>query len=328
MKVFFAYLKRKRRSIFLFGAVFLILWIVLGVYRLPTEPVAYSFALCGLVLFIEFVSDFLRFRKRHQLLSHIQEEILNTDENLPQAANLLEEDYQILIRNLFQKKAAIETQALQKQEDMLSYYTMWVHQIKTPIAAMRLLLQESGGEHRGLEGELFRVEEYVEMVLCYLRLGSTTTDYRFYEYDLDKILRQAVRKYAPLFIRKKIALQYEPVHFTVLTDEKWLLFVVEQVLSNALKYTASGSITVAFHAPATLSIRDTGIGIAPEDLPRIFECGFTGCNGRLDKKSTGIGLYLCRRICKNLGHNIGATSQIGQGTEIQIDLRRRDLEIE
>lgn len=328
MKVFFAYLKLKRKTISLFCAVFLILWVVLGLYRLPTEPVLYSFALCALALAAVFAAGYLGFRKKHRLLSHIREEILNTDENLPQAANMLEGDYQILIRNLFQKKAAIETQALQKQEDMLNYYTMWVHQIKTPIAAMRLLLQENRSADKALEGELFRIEEYVEMVLCYLRLGSSATDYRFREQDLDKILRQAVRKYAPLFIRKKIALQYEPVHFTVLTDEKWLLFVVEQVLSNALKYTASGSITIAFYAPATLSIRDTGIGIAPEDLPRIFECGFTGCNGRLDKKSTGIGLYLCRRICKNLGHTIGATSQIGQGTEIQIDLRRSDLEVE
>lgn len=211
----------------------------------------------------------------------------------------------------------------------MEYYTIWVHQIKTPIAAMRLQLQgEDSDSSRELLEELQRIEQYVEMVLTYLRLDSGSTDYVLKKYDLDDIIRQAVRKYASQFIRKKIRLTYEPLSCEVLTDEKWLLFVIEQVLSNALKYTRSGEISITLEAPKTLCIRDTGIGIAPEDLPRIFEKGFTGYNGRNDKKASGIGLYLCRRICSRLNHEIIITSKVDVGTEVRIDLDRKVLEVE
>ena len=120
------------------------------------------------------------------------------------------------------------------------------------------------------------------------------------------------------------------MHCEVLTDEKWLVFVLEQILSNALKYTKSGSIHIYLSpdAPKTLVIEDTGIGIAAEDLPRIFEKGFTGCNGRTDKKASGIGLYLCRRICRNLSHTITAQSQTDQGTTIRIGMFRESRMIE
>lgn len=137
-----------------------------------------------------------------------------------------------------------------------------------------------------------------------------------------------MRKYASQFIRKKIRLVYEPLSCQVLTDEKWLLFVIEQVLSNALKYTRSGEISITLEAPQTLCIRDTGIGIAEEDLPRIFEKGFTGYNGRSDKKASGIGLYLCRRISGRLNHTISVTSRVDVGTEVRIDLYHRTMEVE
>ena len=165
------------------------------------------------------------------------------------------------------------------------------------------------------------------MVMCYLRLDSDASDYVIREYDLDAIIRQALRENASVFIRKKIKLHYEPLQVKVLTDEKWLLFVIGQVLSNALKYTPSGSITISLKAPKTLCVRDTGIGIAPEDLPRIFERGYTGGNGRTDRQASGIGLYLCRRICQNLGHTIAAVAH-EDGAELQIDLQSERLEIE
>ena len=127
--------------------------------------------------------------------------------------------------------------------------------------------------------------------MTFLRLDSESTDYVLKEYALDPIICQAVRKYAPAFIMRKLTLDYKPVDVSVVTDEKWLLFVIEQLLSNALKYTLSGSVSIYLETPRTLCIADTGIGIAPEDLPRIFERGYTGINGRDDKKASGIGLY-------------------------------------
>lgn len=170
--------------------------------------------------------------------------------------------------------------------------------------------------------ELLRIEQYVEMVLTFLRLDSGTQDYVFRQCELDNILRRAVKKYAGEFISRHISLEYAPLGVSVLTDEKWLTFVVEQLLSNALKYTPAGSISITLEAPMTLCIRDTGIGIAPEDLPRVFEQGYTGCNGRIDQKATGIGLCLCRRICRRLGHTITISSQVDKGTAVRIDLRR------
>lgn len=176
--------------------------------------------------------------------------------------------------------------------------------------------------------QLQSVEQYVEMVLGYLRLESPSSDYVIRNYLLDDIVRQAVRKYASQFIRRKLRLEYTPLNVSVITDEKWLLFVIEQVLSNALKYTRSGSVSITLEAPKTLCIRDTGIGIAPEDLPRVFEKGYTGSNGRTDKRATGIGLYLCRRILEKLGHTIAITSTVGEGTTVRIGLQQDALEVE
>ena len=166
------------------------------------------------------------------------------------------------------------------------------------------------------------------MVLMFLRLDSDSTDYVIREYDLDGIVRGAVKKFAGEFIGRKLRLDYQPLNTTVLTDEKWLSFVVEQLLSNALKYTPSGTISITLEQEQTLCVRDTGIGIAPEDLPRVFEKGYTGYNGRSDKRASGIGLYLCKRICQNLGHRISVESQAERGTTVRIDLSHQKLEIE
>ncbi|WP_306770895.1 HAMP domain-containing sensor histidine kinase [Emergencia sp. 1XD21-10] len=208
--------------------------------------------------------------------------------------------------------------------DMIEYYTLWAHQIKTPIAAMDLLLQsEMPGVCRDqLVMELFKVEQYVEMVLQYLRLGADSTDFRIERQEIDKIIREVVKKYSTIFIKKKISLDYQGVDAKTISDEKWLSFVLEQVLSNALKYTPSGKISIYMDKvlPCTLVIEDTGIGIQEEDLPRIFDKGYTGYTGRKDKKSTGIGLYLCRMIMNKLGHTMTIESQVGKGTKVKLGL--------
>ena len=148
------------------------------------------------------------------------------------------------------------------------------------------------------------------------------------ECQLDGIVKDAVKKFRSEFISRKLHLTYEPLNTRVVTDEKWLSFVIEQVLSNALKYTPSGGITIYMEAPKTLCIQDTGIGIAPEDLPRIFDKGYTGYHGRSHKGASGIGLYLCRRVCCNLGHSITAQSVPDRGTCIRIDLNQKAFEKE
>ena len=293
-----------------FSAVYLL-------FGLPDIVAAYPLALSLLIAVSAGAMDFAAYRNRHGMLSRGE---------LPAPVDLLEEDYQQIIAGLQEEAKRSASRAAEEYGSMMDYYTVWAHQIKTPIAAMRLNLQSEDTEQaRKLTADLNRIEEYVEMVLTFLRLDADSTDYLIGEYDLDRIIRAAVRKFSREFILKKLTLDYEPVNYTVLTDEKWLAFVIEQVISNAVKYTAEGSVRIYMDEPGILCIRDTGIGISPEDLPRIFENGFTGFNGREDKRASGIGLYLCKRIMDNLSHAITAESQPGRGTTIMLDLRTAEL---
>ena len=166
-----------------------------------------------------------------------------------------------------------------------------------------------------------------EMALCYLRLDSCSNDLVIKKYSIDDIIRKAVHRYAPQFIRRRIRLVYAPSGEKAVTDEKWLLFIIEQLLSNAVKYNVKGSVTISF-AGDVLTVSDTGIGISQEDIPRIFEKGYTGLGGRTDRKSTGLGLYLCKKAADLLGHRISVTSEIGRGSSFSVDLSREKIDIE
>ena len=213
---------------------------------------------------------------------------------------------------------------------MKDFYALWVHQIKTPIAALNLLLQNNYSEsNKELRLELFKIERYTELVLNYLRLEDISSDLSFSSYKLDGIVNQAVKKFAPVFIAKDIKISIESLEFKVLTDEKWLVFALEQIISNSVKYTpAGGQIKIHAEKDCVLVIKDNGIGIAPEDLPRIFEKGFTGYNGRMDKKATGLGLYLTKKTLEKLGHSIDIFSNCNDGTTVKIDLSRNNMTFE
>ena len=329
MELFFQYLKQRRR-IWILCAVFCLIFAVsFLLYHLPIEAVIYPTLLSAVLGILVMVFDFLRVKREHEALSSIRSMTDVIAESLPRTDGIMDENYQQILRLLCEEQNNYRTQINRKYADMIDYYTVWAHQIKTPIASMRLHLQnEDSALSRTLTSDLHRIEQYVEMVLTFLRLNSESTDYVIKEYDLDKIIKGAVRKFSADFIGRKLSLVYESVNTTVITDEKWLSFVIEQVLSNALKYTPAGSIIITLENEKTLRIRDTGIGIAPEDLPRVFENGYTGYNGRADKKASGIGLYLCKRICNNLGHTIIARSIVDVGTTIDIDFTQTKLEVE
>lgn len=321
MTEFLRYLSR-RRKIFALAAVCMgIFALVFWLYKLPIQAAVYPGLLSLLVLVIALLSDYGRQRRMDQALAALTALPDSLGEDLRELG--ADERYAAIIRALLAREGEEKAAAENLSRGRMDYFTAWVHQIKTPIAAMELTLQGMDDScSRALKEELVRVEQYVQMVLTYLRLDSETTDFVFREVGLDHLIKSALRRFAGQFIRKGIALQYIPTGKTVVTDEKWLLFVVEQILSNALKYTAVGSVTIDV-AGNLLSIRDTGIGIAPEDLPRIFQRGYTGFNGRLEQRSSGIGLYLCKRICDSLGIRISAQSQPGVGTCLQLDFPER-----
>ena len=310
----------------LFSIVFEIVFLL---YDLPPEAVIYAAILCSAIGLIVLAYDYYKYAGRHRALQELLDYITLGIDALPQPKALLEDDYQQLIQAVHNDKIKIITRTDNERTDLIDYFTLWAHQIKTPIAAMRLLLQSGEtAQNSDLSTELFKIEQYVEMVLGYLRLDSSSTDYVLKKYNLGDIVRQAVRKYARLFISKKIALDMKDTDIHVLTDEKWLLFVIEQLLSNALKYTNEGKISIYVENGTTLVMEDTGIGIQPEDLPRVFEKGFTGYNGRTYKKSTGIGLYLCKRVMTKLGHGISIGSEVGKGTAVRLKLDTVNLSVE
>ena len=267
-------------------------------------------------------------------LSNLTELSVDMIRALPQSDSIENTDYQLLLSGLAEQILELKTAQSTRLTDMIDYYTVWVHQIKTPISSMRLTLQnEDSLLARKLSCDLSHIEQYVEMVLAFLRLDSNSSDYVFKMHELDPLLRQSIRRFSSEFINRKLSLSYTPPSdengtLQMITDDKWFCFVIEQLLSNALKYTRTGTISIFFSQPKVLCIKDTGIGIAPQDLPRVFEKGYTGYNGRSDKKASGIGLYLCKRICNALGHDIHASSSLGKGTVIYIELDRIDIEYE
>ena len=314
------YLKSRLKVIILLMTAVLIFASSYLLFDMPVVTVLYPVILCFAFLLLIGIIDFLITLGKHKQLQMRE---------MPAPSGILEKDYQKIILKLKEEEELSRKKANEDFNNMMEYYTVWAHQIKTPIASMRLQLQsEDTDVARRLNGDLNRIEEYVGMVLTFLRLDSDSTDYVIKEIDLDKVIKPVIRKFARDFISKKLSMDYETLETKVLSDEKWLSFVIEQVISNAVKYTKTGGIRIYMKEAGILCIEDTGIGISAEDLPRVFENGYTGFNGREDKRASGIGLYLCKRVCDNLGHKISAESAQGVGTKIMIDLNQHQLGIE
>lgn len=326
------YIKEHIRGIAAYSLSILLLFAIAGLYGYDRAIINMSYALVLIIFFggIYVVHDYFRFRNKSLKLADIIINAEEKDEHLPEPGCLLEEFYQKMVFEEEKEKSRLITEFDEKKKDMADYYTMWIHQIKTPIAAMRLLLEDQdevafGIARQQAAEELFKIEQYAEMALHYARLDSLSSDLLFKKYDVHKIIKQAVKKYAVLFIGSGLSFSMEEFSASAVTDEKWLSFVIEQILSNALKYTQAGHVSVYGSdykgerqegEVSYVVIEDTGIGIRKEDLPRIFERGFTGYNGRMDKKSTGIGLYLCRQIMSRLSHTIRVESQMDKGTKV------------
>lgn len=291
--------------------------------RQSLDALLYGVLLNTILLAIVMLVDFMRFLKKHFRLKDLSDCPSLSYEQLPQADSLLEEDYHTLLQRSYSERRELITRMDNRMEDIRDYYTLWTHQIKTPIAAMKLLLEDDQTMAASqAKRELTKMENYVTSALAYARLDEITTDFSFEAIELDEVVKPLLKKYATFFISKRLTLNYEPLNVLALTDLKWLAFILDQVLSNALKYTHEGSIHIYMDQwqECSLVIEDTGIGINPEDLPRIFERGFTGYNGHLDRKSTGIGLYLTKEIANRLSHRITVVSEPDRGTTVTVHL--------
>lgn len=322
-----AYLRYRRAVFAIYLAAVFFFVLIHYLSGLPMDSVLYGTAIVTFLLLTWVVFDAVRF---YGIIRHLNR--LGENKNplpvsgMPPANNLLEQKYQKIIADLSQLLEKTKAGMEEAQAEQTEYYTMWVHQIKTPISVMRLALQSGGDVNAVLEQELFKIERYAEMVLHYVKIGNLASDLVIKDYPLEEIVRQSIKKYATLFIYKKIAVCVEPMDVSVLTDSKWLSFICEQILSNAIKYTPPGGKITVFAEKNTLVIEDTGIGIRPEDLSRVFEKGYTGYNGRLDKRASGIGLYLAKKVADALAIKIQLASKVGTGTKVTLRFpKQKDL---
>lgn len=325
MKLFIAWLHSRRRVIWGALVCAAVLFISFALYRLPMQAVIYPALLCLFAGLCFSAFDLRRTVRVCAMLERLCSQSIETMGELPTADGPADELRNTLIGNMRREDLEARASARNEYRELLEYFTMWAHQVKTPIASMKLTLEsEDSPVSRRLSSDLFRTRQYVDMAMAYLRLGSESTDYVWKKQPLDGMIRASIRSFATEFITRRLSLQYEPIGQNVLTDEKWFRFVLEQLLSNALKYTRKGSIRIYMSDGNTLCIADTGIGIAPEDLPRVFEKGYTGCNGRVDPGASGLGLYLCRRVCENLGIDISITSGT-EGTRVSLRFLPKDI---
>ena len=325
MDIIKSYIK-KNLEIYLLLIVFIFIFVLIFyLYNLPFECLFYGGLLCFLVSLIASIIDYNNYRKSYIDLKYLETNILNSMEDLPKSLDIRVEYYQKIIERLHNEVERLKIEDNKKMEDLADYYSMWIHQIKTPIAAMNFLLDNEETDVKVFKQELFKIERYVEMVLTYIRLGSETSDYVITSIDLDEVVRENIKKYAALFINKKIKLNYVSHETYVISDKKWFGFAFEQLLSNAIKYTKIGGEISINISENELIIEDNGIGIYEEDLPRIFEQSFTGLNGRYEKKSSGLGLYLCKKTLDKLQHKIEITSEVNKGTKVKVSFPKKDI---
>lgn len=214
-----------------------------------------------------------------------------------------------------------------EKKDQQEFILSWIHEVKLPIAASRLLMENSENKTTDylidkFEDELDKIDNYVEQALYYSRIDSFSTDYFITEVTANQIIKSSVKKYSKLFINKEIQFQMDDSTQFVQSDSKWLGFVIDQIIANSIKYTErDGKVAVQFEEDdreKRISILDSGIGIATEDLSRVFQKGFTGLTGRNQPKSTGIGLYLAKQLTRKLGHTLSIQSEEGKYTKVTI----------
>lgn len=297
------------------GLIFLTFYL----YELSLMPFWDGFLFTIFVLLVySFVSFYRYFRKQKQLeLLATKDLQLNSLIFFPKTESLSEKTYQDALRLVLDAKNEQQEALQQSQKEMLDDFGLWLHQIKTPVAALDLLIQSGQLEPRTMKNELFKINEYLQMILNYMRQNLEQTDLVFQQFAIDKVIKTVVKKYATFFSQKNLSLELENLTGTVYSDQKWLIFILEQIIFNAIKYTKNGTISITFEKNQ-LTIQDTGMGIRSEDLPRVFEKGYTGMNGREQQRASGLGLYLSQQAANKLGCQLYIESQVKKGTKVFI----------
>ncbi len=318
------YLRARRAALLLYLFAIAIILLLGYLARQDMIYVRYEVILVSFVFVCLLLTDGARYRRKRRQLSLLRGRTELMPRELPEPLDGLCEDYDSLLRALMRENERLKTENISQQEEQKEYYTLWVHQIKTPISAMRLLLDQQYDEQAGLlKQELFKVDQYADLALKFVKLGDIAGDLVISRCDLNEIVHAAVKKYSLLFVYNKLSIRIDALARDIPSDSMWLGFILGQLLSNSVKYTRTGGVNIFMQGTA-LIVEDSGIGIRKEDLPRIFEKGYTGYNGRMDNRASGIGLYLAKRAADALGIAIGVESELGKGTRVTLHFPKYD----
>lgn len=262
------------------------------------------------------------FQTRKVLKNVLSDERLSVDNlSLPATSSAAHLYQNLLKQQAIRQKKALATQ-VNAMQDIQDYYAMWAHQIKVPLSVLDLMNQTDTIEKYETSNQLLIVNQYLNMMLQFIRLKNLHQDLTFKPIHLQAIVRDVIKSYKLFFIRQNLSVSITGEDFTVVSDSKWIQFVLEQIIFNAIKYTSQGCIQVIFENHHQVVIKDTGIGIAASDLPRLFDKGYTGLNGRLENNSSGLGLFMVKQILSELGHDIKIASVVGSGTTVTIDFKQ------
>lgn len=289
----------------------------------PLNIVLYSAAIYLFIIFGFVGFDLFRYSAKVKRLAEIESNITRTIHEYPESENNIEKLYSGIIASIYRLMDEERRDLTAAYGEQVDYYTMWLHQIKTPISAMRLAIENDEHKNPVYEQELFKIERYVEMALQYVKLRNIENDLRLETYDLDEIILECIKKYSTPFIYKNLSVDFKRTKLRVITDKKWLSFIIEQLLSNAVKYTMTGGLKI-YKSGYGFTIEDSGIGIRSEDLARIFEKGYTGYNGRLDGRASGLGLYMANNIAKCLSLSLSVSSKVSKGTKMTISFSENE----
>ncbi len=310
-----SFLKREKFTI-IFGIF--IFFYILGVYLVFEFERVKTIYISFLYLFLFFIYMVFLYSTRDR--DYREEIALLNQKNYEKILEIKDSPLSKALYKSVEENKKFRNSEEKRRSDVKNYLTIWTHQIKSPIFALRLLLKKDEINKIECEKEIFEIEEYVGNILGYARLNADSTDYVFSKYNLDEIIRGVIRNYSIQFIGKNNSLDFCETKKIILTDAKWFSFILEQIISNAIKYTQNGRVAI-YLKKDELVIEDNGIGIMAEDLPRIFDAGYTGYNGRLEKKSTGLGLNLSKNIGKSLRVTLRCESEPKFGTKMYINLK-------
>ncbi|OPH49282.1 histidine kinase [Paenibacillus ferrarius] len=329
---FVHYLKDKRYFFLIYGVIMLFVSLIMFVsvkWQDAINNIAYANAGC---LFFAAVYITVGYYYRKSFFNELQDLVGNTQvesaiTSVPEPQSAEQALYLKLLKQLYLEQTNGTRKLQNEMKDHQNFVLSWIHEVKVPIAASRLIMENYSGksaEHLvdKLEDELSKIDSYVEQALYYSRIDSFSRDYFIIEVPLQTIAKESVKRAAKLFINKRIRPNLEELHHTVNSDSKWLSYMVNQIVMNSLTYTPSGG-SIAFISEETehdkrLIIQDSGLGISPADLGRVFDKGFTGSIGRTHYKSTGMGLYLAKQMALKLGHDLTIASVEGKGTAVTI----------